>query len=300
MPDSPLRVSLPIMQIDLNNPFGAALAESWREVPHDGAFDLRLSASARDELLEITRTQDYASPHWHRLALAALSWRQRVGSGDLQVLQHLRERFKHAGVVLYPHQIETVRKVIDEMDGRAILADEVGLGKTIEAGMILKEYILRGRVDKALILVPAALQWQWYSELKEKFGILAAILRTEHDWERCSVIIASIDAAKRALHKPYLERIAFDLLIVDEAHRLKNRKTRNWSFVNDLHKKYFLMLTATPIQNDLQELHNLIALLKPDQLGTKQSFKREFVFDKHTPKRTEQLRERLSAVLIRN
>lgn len=70
-----------------------------------------------------------------------------------------------------PHQIEVARRVINEMRGRAILADEVGLGKTIEAGLIFKEYLIRGLVKRALVLVPSSLVLQWTRELNQKFDI---------------------------------------------------------------------------------------------------------------------------------
>ena len=98
--------------------------------------------------------------------------------------------------MLYPHQLNAVRKVVHQMNGRAILADEVGLGKTIEAGMILKEYILRNEVHNALILVPSTLVWQWFFELKDKFNIPVRIQRTLYDWDKGGYLIASIDTAK--------------------------------------------------------------------------------------------------------
>ena len=76
------------------------------------------------------------------------------------------------------YQVETVRKVLKQYRGRVLLADEVGLGKTIEAGMVLKEYILRGMADRVLILTPAALVGQWREEMAEKFAIDCA---TTHD-----------------------------------------------------------------------------------------------------------------------
>ncbi len=115
-----------------------------------------------------------------------------------------------------------------------MLADEVGLGKTIEAGMILKEYMLRGLVRRALILAPASLTWQWQLELREKFDIPAVRQRTEYDWERCNVIVASLDTAKRPPHCHIVHNIDYDLLIVDEAHRLKNVRTANWRFVSGI------------------------------------------------------------------
>lgn len=199
-----------------------------------------------------------------------------------------------------PHQIETAKKVLTEMRGRAILADEVGLGKTIEAGLILKEYIIRGLVQKVLILVPASLVLQWVRELNQKFGIAAAAQKKEYMWEQCSVIVASMDTAKRDPHRSIVLNMEYDMLIVDEAHKLKNRKTTNYQFINQVHKKYCLLLTATPIQNDLKELFNLITLLKPGQLGGDGHFKTNYVVDKRIPKNEKLLQQELAKVMIRN
>ena len=76
-------------------------------------------------------------------------------------------------LTLLPHQLETATVVVENMHGKAILADEVGLGKTIEAGLILKEYMIRGLVKRALILVPASLVSQWTYELNSKFHLHA-------------------------------------------------------------------------------------------------------------------------------
>jgi SNF2 family DNA or RNA helicase len=198
-----------------------------------------------------------------------------------------------------PHQISTARKVLHEMSGRAILADEVGLGKTIEAGLVLKEYLVRGLVRRALILVPASLVLQWVRELNQKFGIPAIAQKKEHSWS-CDIVVASMDTAKRDPHRDILLSQDYDMLIIDEAHKLKNKKTSNYQFVGQLRKKYCLLLTATPVQNDLDELYNLITLLKPGQLGGQSEFAANFVVDKRLPKNEDQLQEALSTVMIRN
>ncbi|MFC5529220.1 DEAD/DEAH box helicase [Cohnella yongneupensis] len=198
-----------------------------------------------------------------------------------------------------PHQVETARKVLHEMRGRAILADEVGLGKTIEAGLILKEYLIRGLVKRALILVPASLVLQWVRELNGKFDIPAVAQKKDYSWNN-DIVVASMDTAKREPNRAMLVDAEFDLLIVDEAHKLKNKKTTNYQFVNELRKKYCLLLTATPVQNDLTELYNLITLLKPGQLGGEGDFASNFVHDRRVPKNEEQLQAALSQVMIRN
>ncbi|WP_044640454.1 DEAD/DEAH box helicase [Risungbinella massiliensis] len=199
-----------------------------------------------------------------------------------------------------PHQIDVVKRVLHEMHGRAILADEVGLGKTIEAGLILKEYMLRGLVKKALILVPSSLVLQWTRELNAKFQISAVAQKKEWMWDKYDVIVASMDTAKRDPHREFVLKQHYDLLIVDEAHKLKNRRTKNWQFINEMQKKYCLLLTATPVQNELEELYNLVTLLKPGQLGQETQFNKDFVKSKRKAKNEEQLREEIQRVLIRN
>src|SRR5690606_28452077 len=123
----------------------------------------------------LCKSEGPGSPLWHDLHLQAERLANapettRTGERPL-VTDHCADVWRQAGVVPYAHQLNVLRRVLWEMIGRAILADEVGLGKTIEAGIILKEYSLRGLVRKALILVPASLIWQWYMELKDKFGV---------------------------------------------------------------------------------------------------------------------------------
>jgi SNF2 family DNA or RNA helicase len=222
------------------------------------------------------------------------------GFEDLLVLTHLQEYWRQNGVIPYPHQIETVKKVVSQMRGRAILADEVGLGKTIEAGMILKEYLLRGLVKRFLILTPAALCRQWEAELREKFTITTLLARREYDWNHYDFLLASIDTAKKEVHRNEILKNYYDMVIIDEAHKLKNTGTQNWQFVNSIQKKYFLLLTATPLQNDLKELFNLITLLKPGQLGSYRHFKKTYTRDKRTPQNAPELKNLLGEVMIRN
>ncbi|USG63675.1 DEAD/DEAH box helicase [Brevibacillus ruminantium] len=200
----------------------------------------------------------------------------------------------------YPHQLQTAERVLNEMRGRAILADEVGLGKTIEAGLILKEYMIRGLAKKILILVPASLVIQWTKELNQKFGIPAMAQKKEYMWRQYDVVVASIDTAKRDPHRRHVLDIDYDMLIIDEAHKLKNKRTRNYQFVKEIRKKYCLLLTATPIQNEMDELYNLINLLKPGHLGHTSSFTTSYVEGKRQAKNNEQLKTELDKVMIRN
>lgn len=265
----------------------------------DDLFAVKFSRDAVKEVILAVRRG-----RWGTWADFKLAWLAHVinakGWQDLHCPRSLGEHWRKAGVVPYPHQLNTLKTVVQQMHGRAILADEVGLGKTIEAGMVLKEYILRGMVHKTLILTPSSLCYQWYNELREKFLITPWLQRTDKDWERAPILIASLDTAKRSPHREIVLSQEYDMLIVDEAHKLKNNRTQNWQLVNSIKKKFCLLLTATPVQNDLKELYNLITLLKPGQLGIYRSFREKFMEDRRIPKNVGKLRHLLEQTMIRN
>jgi SNF2 family DNA or RNA helicase len=207
----------------------------------------------------------------------------------------------------YEHQLETALRALRDMRGRALLADEVGLGKTIEAGIVMKELIERGLVRTVLVLTPASLTEQWREELSFKFGEEFRVVDSMEQWQEVAEAengrwIVSLDRAKLDRHSERILEREYDLLVVDEAHKLKNRNTLAWKFVNQIRKRYVLMLTATPIQNDLMELYSLITILSPGQLGTVRGFRRHFLqnADKRQPKNENSLRRLLGDVMIRN
>ncbi len=218
-------------------------------------------------------------------------------------------------IIHYEHQLHAALTALNKMRGQALLADEVGLGKTIEAGIIMKELIKRGLIKRILIITPASLMIQWQEELLTKFSEEFAIASKDKDWSQDKVITSfsrlrlpkhkknsppeggrEVSGAQTILHQEY------DLLIIDEAHKLKHRSTQRFKFVSRIRKKYVLMLTATPVHNNLTELYNLITVLKPGLLGTVRSFKRHFVAsrDARRPKNEQHLKKLLSGVMIRN
>ncbi|WP_280768414.1 DEAD/DEAH box helicase [Salipaludibacillus daqingensis] len=208
----------------------------------------------------------------------------------LQAPKHLPE------LTFHDYQYEVARKTIEEMNGKAILADEVGLGKTIEAGLILKEYMIRGLVKKVLILAPPSLVSQWCMELNKKFYIPAVEQRKNPQWEAVDVMVTSLDTAKRERHSSIIKEIDYDMVIIDEAHKLKNKQTKNYQVVKEIKRKFCLLLTATPVQNKLSELFHLISLLKPGYLGDEDSFSNTF----KQKGSHEELRELIQKVMIRN
>ncbi|HAP93805.1 MAG TPA: helicase SNF2 [Desulfotomaculum sp.] len=206
------------------------------------------------------------------------------------------------------YQLATVRYVLKNLRGRALLCDEVGLGKTIEACLVMLEYMLRGLVRRVLVLVPPSLIEQWQQELQSKFNLdfIAndnAEFKTQQDpWNKYDRIIASLDTAKREPHRMQVLASSYDLVIVDEAHHLKNHLTQSYQLVNLIKKKYILLLTATPVENNLEELFNLITLLAPGQLETVSSFKRKYITrgDPLKPKNAQALKQLVREIMVRN
>lgn len=206
-----------------------------------------------------------------------------------------------------PYQIEGALKILRDFNGSALLADEVGLGKTITSGLVLKECIVRGFAKRVLIITPPSLVNQWQHELKDKFELDFQVIEKESDWDNATLALASIDRikifnkqTKEFKHKK-AHAISWDLLMVDEAHKLKEKNTIRWRFVDRLQKKRFLLLTATPFQNDLFELYNLLHLLKKGHLGTIKEFRKKFLHqgNKRHPVNPKELRAKLSEVMIR-
>ena len=235
------------------------------------------------------------------LERAALWWISNQ-SDDLLALPYCRiERLEY--------QIRTALRVIGPLRGRALLSDEVGLGKTIEAGLVMKEYLTRGMIKRFLVLTVPSLVDQWEEELDEKFQVTVAT--TNHPsfradpaafWRENTGVVASLHTLKQPAHLAVAQTVNWDLLIIDEAHYLRNRTSQAWQAVNALPRQFLLLLTATPVQNSLEELYNLVTLLQPGQLPSPKEFRERFI-DKerpHQPREPEELRRLLGQVMIRN
>ncbi len=254
-----------------------------------------LDAGSLEPFLKGGKRLERSGPRDFMLHLEGLRIARQRGFEQLLALNHARD------VQRLEHQIRACLRVLREMKGRALLADEVGLGKTIEAGLIVKEYLLRALVRKVLILAPASLLTQWREELQHKFGIPVHVFARGDAWDAYPIMIASLDTAKAVANREMIIRRGFDMLVVDEAHRLRNHLTQAWKFIDSLSLKYLLLLTATPVQNDLRELYNLVTLLRPGVLGTYREFRRDFVVrgDRRLPKNTRRLSQLLADVMIR-
>ncbi len=221
---------------------------------------------------------------------------------DAESFDRLLALERAAGLLRLSHQEETARKVLTLFLGRALLADEVGLGKTIEAGLVLSEYLLRGRVRRALVLAPPTLVGQWREELASKFAIETRGTETRAPWDGDGVVVASLATARSDRHRDAVLARPWDLVIVDEAHTLKNHRTESYALVERLKTRFLLLLTATPVENRVEELYNLVSLLRPGHLGGRAEFVRRFADGggRISEAGRAELRGLLAEVMVRN
>ena len=208
-----------------------------------------------------------------------------------------------AKVDLLPHQVVLVHRVANAQPRRFLIADEVGLGKTIETALILRELASRGELQRAMMVVPAGLVDNWRRELNEVFNLDFEVFGAEGDvtdrksnaFVKHNRLIVSIDTLKRpARVKRLLEAPPWDLVVFDEAHHLsayrtgnKVRKTENYKLAEALrqHCRDLLLLSATPHQGDHFRFWMLLRLLDPTLFRDEQ----DMVENRH----------RLNAVVIR-
>jgi len=256
----------------------------------------------KDAFIKALAEPELAGPEMYELCLMSHEIRFAESFETLICLPGLTE------IKSFWYQEETAKKVLKQFRGRALLSDEVGLGKTIEALIVLTEYVRRGMVKNTLILTPTPLVSQWQAEMASKFNL--DIPSTDDSgfksgdaefWEQ-PFVVASINQAKSKKNWDLIICREYDMVIVDEAHHLKNKSTLNFKLVNTLQKRFILLLTATPVENNLMELYNLITLLKPGQLETASSFKERFMKrgDPTDPQNREKLKQLLGQVMIRN
>ncbi len=277
--------------------------------PSPGLADLRteqgvvITPTPEDRDLLGSALAEHASLSAFELARRAAHLATHAGFDQLICLPLVRD------MELLDHQVRTAKTVLGRFRGKALLCDEVGLGKTIEAGLIFSELRLRGLIRTALVLVPPSLIEQWQGEMRRKFSLElishddpAFRERGTAAWAEHDLVIASLHTAKREPHRSAILARPWDLLIVDEAHHLRNRNTQSWRLVAELRKQFALLLTATPVQNNLEELFNLVTLLEPGLLRTARQFQRQFVDrkDKLTPRNVDELHRLLEEVMVRN
>jgi len=195
-----------------------------------------------------------------------------------------------ASVDLNPHQIDAALFALrSPLSKGVVFADEVGLGKTIEAGLVLCQYWAE-RKRRLIVVCPAALRQQWAAELTEKFNLPTLILDarlvrqqrrdgTERPFEPRAVVILSYHYAHRL--EPELRAVPWDLVVMDEAHKLRNAHQPSNRIGQTLRRTFDgrkkLLLTATPLQNSLMELFGLSTLIDEHLFGDEKAFRKQYL-----------------------
>lgn len=235
----------------------------------------------------------------HLLNIQAREFEIAQGQQELLSVEEIKDQIK-----LLDHQLQAAHRALFQMSGGALFADEVGLGKTIEIGMVLKEMDFRDTRDTFLIMTPAQLAPQWQNELEEKFG-LDFVCNYDDDFlgfDAHDKIIASVDTAKSKTNRDDVLNRRWDVVVLDEAHYVRNEDTMRYELIDELDYGEAFFATATPIQNDISDLYNIVDLIRPGMLGTRQQFDQRYVVDSDDAqiKRADELQEKLNRVMIRN
>lgn len=240
---------------------------------------------------------------YHAKYYSLLLSQQSVGDQ----LSSLSQSLMNAAVDINPHQIDAALFAFKSPLSKGIvLADEVGLGKTIEAGLVLCQYWSIGK-RKIIVVCPASLRKQWESELLEKFGLKSEILDTKNyntlqkegrnPFNPSRIIICSYTFC--AKHKGEILSHGFQLAVIDEAHKMRNvyrSSARTMAEVRDaLYGAKKLLLTATPFQNSLLELYGLTSVIDDKVFGSEKTFRAEYGSGTNLP----QLKRRISSIFTR-
>ena len=242
---------------------------------------------------------NYSTYQSFRLNLEALQIKQSCKIDRLLFLDALQTK-----LIPYNFQMQTALQVINEMNGNAILADEVGLGKTIEAGLIMKELLLRGEIDSILIISPKSLLSQWKSEMAEKFAETFTI--ANYPGERANLKTGNRIICSHSLMPRKIDVLAsrtWDLIVVDEAHAFRNTHSKGRACLANLRKNHLLLLTATPLCNKLTDLYSIVDLIQPGRLDSERVFISRFAEDARSrvvkPEHAGQLRQNLRDIMCR-
>lgn len=253
------------------------------------------TAASNDVLSELVKPQKKRFPFYRDLRLQAEAIAQIRGFEELRAPTQL----KHL-ITFYEHQLDTAKRALREMRGNAILADEVGLGKTIEAGLITKELLVRTLVKRVLVLVPPHLVDQWAEEMRDKFDMEFDVYHSPDDWGR-PLLVASAIAFRRRANFDRIQRLEYpyELVVVDEMHNLlkKDGSPNNvYNNLKDLPRRYTLLLSATPIRRHLRELYHLVNLISPGSFPSLADFLRRYEW----LGRRADLKNELARVMIRH
>ncbi len=225
------------------------------------------------------------------------------GSGDSLKLFNLRQRtievnrnwlmsdakgFQGGRLSLIPHQYYVASKILKRPYPRVLLADEVGLGKTIEAGLILHNLVVSDRMNRALIILPDSLVYQWFVEMHRKFNLSFTVVNQETNVEsgvnpflEKELVITSWGLLRGSeMARELLNQAKFDLLIVDEAHQIKwspEKESMEYSYLKKLSSRIpgLLLLTATPETLGVESHYARLHLIDPNRFTSLEEYLEE-------------------------
>lgn len=210
-----------------------------------------------------------------------------------------------AQIMPTPHQVDAALFALNSPNTKGIImADEVGLGKTIEAGIVVMQFWAE-RKRKILVVSPSSLRQQWSQELSEKFNLPSTVvdsswIKIHKSFDKPGIYICSYEFANRNIQKL---SAGWDLMILDEAHKLRNYYTNKKgiaSSIADIAKwtNKVLLLTATPLQNKLEELYGIVSVFDKNYFHSLDVFRQRYIKSNH-PYALEDLRDRMSKIAKR-
>lgn len=305
------KVNQQAIQISTNEP--VIILSNRRALGNTGMFVYSAQSLASGKIKECFQDDLRSFSFAKSIDQAFKGWEFRDYSDFRRTLTHIRIKgeltnilysMHYGNVEFKPHQYKPVMKFLQSTDGRLLIADEVGLGKTVEALYIWKELQSRDEAKRLLVVCPHSLTDKWKSDMKRLFSIESDTVNAKQLLKKCEDVeqrpnvcfsyVTGIEAIRcknsqnsnktprdefysfltnRASDGKVHEPI-FDLVIVDEAHILRNSSTANYKIVEALREcsKNLILLSATPIQTNAVNLFNLLRILEPEEYQNQRVF----------------------------
>jgi ERCC4-related helicase len=283
------------------------LTDLFSENAAESAEGLRAVIAHETDIIEHIRIHGIRPDPRMRIRIGAYLLSLAYVNNKILSLSNSRTR-------ILAHQVESTHRIVNALNQRFLIADEVGLGKTIEAGLVIKELVFRYRYRRILIVCPASLLIQWQNEMEEKFAerfeiidrrtisrIRRSVDEGANPWEKIEKGICSIDFIKSESVLGEIAHVKWDAVIIDEAHRLRrdaqvSTQAYHAGEILSAGSRAFLLLTATPFRGKLEELYYLVRLADRNLLGPFQSFYNDYCVPDADISR---LKEKLSSIVIR-
>ena len=296
-----------------SQPYLSPLVEEYERLwsgQTDTSIVIPIPEAVRRNLIEFAPEEPPSFEELHRHHLADAKHQELWAAIGRAIALDPQTSVETMAAELWPHQLSFWRRYCRDATGlpRVLIADEVGLGKTIQAGAVLKTLINQGKVDRILILTPAVARWQWQQELRHKFNIEVPVLDRRGaqlqmvssngtregakgaPWRQAQHLILSYDWLRRNAERFFADGLEYDMVIFDEAHHARYLevtnplKRRDNSYLRMLKRlssctKGLMLLTATPMQIDPSELWALLQTLNPNGHWSEVEFRRFYDID---------------------